>query len=82
MYFRNPDYGEEARTHLRKLSENSEIHLHILDMSKPRDVTKFVKKFKDENMKLDVLINNAGCMLNKRSVKKLKMYPSLNLSGN
>ena len=51
-------------------------------MSKPRDVTKFVKKFKDENKKLDVLINNAGCMVNKRSVKKLKMYLSLNLSGN
>jgi len=68
MVCRNPDYGEEARKDLRKLSENSEIHLHILDMSKPRDVTKFVKKFKDENKKLDVLINNAGCMVNKREL--------------
>ena len=40
-------------------------------MSKPKDVTKFVTTFKKENKKLDVLINNAGCMVNKRSVKIL-----------
>ena len=37
-------------------------------MSKPRDVTKFVTKFSSENSNLDVLINNAGCMVNTREV--------------
>jgi len=68
MVCRNPEYGEEAKKELRKLSDNSEIYLHILDMSKPRDVTKFVKKFNDENERLDVLINNAGCMVNTREL--------------
>jgi len=68
MVCRNANYGEEARKDLRKLSENSDIHLHILDISKPKDVTKFVTTFKKENKKLDVLINNAGCMVNKREL--------------
>jgi len=68
MVCRNPEYGEEAKKELRKLSDNSEIYLHILDMSKPRDVTKFVKKFNDQNERLDVLINNAGCMVNTREL--------------
>jgi len=70
MVCRNPEYGEEARKELKELSDNSAIHLHILDISKPRDVTKFVKKFKEENEKLDVLINNAGCMVNKRELNE------------
>ena len=35
-------------------------------MSKPRDIAKFIKEFKEGNEKLDVLINNAGCMVNTR----------------
>ena len=63
---RNPEYGAEARTELAELSENSGIHLHIVDMSKPRDIVKFIKEFEEGNEKLDVLINNAGCMVNQR----------------
>ena len=51
-----------------KESGNSEIFLHILDMSKPKDVTGFVKKFSSSNSSLDVLINNAGCMVNTREM--------------
>ena len=49
---------------------NSNLHLHILDISKPRDIAAFVKKFSAENAKLDVLINNAGCMVNTRQTTK------------
>ena len=63
---RNPEYGAEARKELAELSENTGIHLHIVDMSKPRDIAKFIKEFEGRNEKLDVLINNAGCMVNKR----------------
>merc|ERR1719318_2525168 len=61
-------YGAEARKELAELSENSGIHLHIVDMSKPRDIAKFIKEFKEGNEKLDVLINNAGCMVNTREL--------------
>ena len=66
---RNPEYGAEARKELAELSENCSIHLHIVDMSKPRDIAKFIKEFKEGNEKLDVLINNAGCMVNKRYMR-------------
>merc|ERR1711892_1173060 len=32
------------------------------------DIIKFAKEFKEENERLDVLINNAGCMVNKREL--------------
>jgi len=68
MVCRNPEFGAEAKKELTELSDNADIHLHILDMSKPKDIIKFAKEFKEENTKLDVLINNAGCMVNKREL--------------
>ena len=66
MVCRNPNTGAEARQELMETSGNNNLHLHILDLSKPRDIAAFVKKFGEENSKLDVLINNAGCMVNTR----------------
>jgi len=68
MVCRNPQFGAEAKKELSELSDNSNIRLHILDMSQPRDIVKFVKEFEQNNEKLDVLINNAGCMVNKREL--------------
>ena len=66
MVCRNPSTGGEARQELMETSGNNNLHLHILDLSKPRDIAAFVKKFGEENSQLDVLINNAGCMVNTR----------------
>ena len=60
MVCRNPSTGEEAKQEMMETSGNNNIHLHILDLSKPTDVLKFAKKFSEENSKLDVLVNNAG----------------------
>ncbi|KAL2310914.1 hypothetical protein Nmel_002595, partial [Mimus melanotis] len=45
------------------LMEN--IFLHIVDISNPKEIWKFAEKFQKEH-KLNVLINNAGCMVNNR----------------
>ena len=37
-------------------------------MSRPRDVASFVTKFSSDNGQLDVLVNNAGCMVNTREL--------------
>ena len=37
-----------------------------MDVSLPRDVYKFAKSFLESNRHLDILINNAGCMLHDR----------------
>jgi len=70
MVCRNPHTGEEAKQEMIETSGNNNIHLHILDLSKPTDVLKFAKKFSEENSKLDVLVNNAGCMVNTRETNK------------
>lgn len=44
------------------------MYLHIVDMSKPREVHQFTKQFVQYGWSLDVLINNAGCMINTREV--------------
>ena len=70
MVCRNPSTGEEAKQELIETTGNNDVHLHILDLSKPTDVLKFAKKFSEENSKLDVLVNNAGCMVNTRETNK------------
>ena len=83
MVCRNPSTGGEARQELMETSGNNNLHLHILDLSKPRDVAAFVKKFGEENSKLDVLINNAGCMVNTRQTNEegLDMNFATNVLG-
>ena len=33
------------------------VHLHLLDLSKPKDITKFTKDFVDSGQQLDVLVS-------------------------
>jgi dehydrogenase/reductase SDR family protein 12 len=40
--------------------------LFIVDISQPRSVYKFAKEFADSHKPLNVLVNNAGCMINQR----------------
>ncbi|XP_023335601.1 dehydrogenase/reductase SDR family member 12 [Eurytemora carolleeae] len=67
---RNPQYGEAAKAEIMEATGSSNVHLHILDMSQPKSVHAFTRKFGEENEKLDVLINNAGCMVNTRELQE------------
>lgn len=68
MVCRDVSRGEEARQEIITQTGNQDVHLHQLDMSKPRDIFKFAKSFRESGKVLDVLINNAGCMVNTREV--------------
>ena len=59
MVCRNPEYAAEARKELVGETGNESIFVHILDLSKPRDVIAFATKFTEDEPKLDVLVNNA-----------------------
>lgn len=37
-------------------------------MSQPRQVFKFAKEFADSKKPLNILVNNAGCMINERQL--------------
>ncbi|XP_063300921.1 dehydrogenase/reductase SDR family member 12 [Pelobates fuscus] len=64
---RNSERAEEAKNEIISSSGNQNVVVHLLDMSNPRAIWEFAEKFKTEN-KLNVLINNAGCMVNKREL--------------
>ncbi|XP_042110698.1 dehydrogenase/reductase SDR family member 12 isoform X4 [Ovis aries] len=64
---RDPSRAEGARAEIIEKSGNQNIFLHIVDLSVPKSIWKFVENFKQEHT-LNVLINNAGCMVNKREL--------------
>ncbi|XP_072546765.1 DHRS-12_like_SDR_c-like domain-containing protein [Salminus brasiliensis] len=68
MVCRNKDKAEEARAEIVKESGNKEIYVHILDLSETKKVWEFAEAFKKKYKTLNVLINNAGCMMTKREV--------------
>jgi len=68
MVCRNPEYAEEAKKEVIAQTGNDMVHVHILDLSKTKDVIAFARKFSQDEAKLDVLVNNAGCMVNTRTL--------------
>ncbi|KAL4220347.1 hypothetical protein ACF0H5_020753 [Mactra antiquata] len=68
MVCRNKERGEEAKAEIINLSSNENVYLHQLDTSKPKDIYQFTKSFQESGQTLDVLINNAGCMINTREI--------------
>ncbi|XP_068196030.1 dehydrogenase/reductase SDR family member 12 [Antennarius striatus] len=83
MVCRNKDKAEEAKEDIIKQSGNTEIHVHILDMSETRKVWEFATAFRNQHASLNVLINNAGCMAHSRSVNAegLEMNFATNTMG-
>ncbi|KAM8728185.1 dehydrogenase/reductase SDR family member 12 isoform 1-T2 [Acanthopagrus schlegelii] len=68
MVCRNKDKAEEAREDIVNQSGNTEVHVHIVDLSETRKVWEFAEAFKKQYPSLNVLINNAGCMVHKREL--------------
>ncbi|XP_057563852.1 dehydrogenase/reductase SDR family member 12 isoform X4 [Hippopotamus amphibius kiboko] len=64
---RDQNRAEGARGEIIRETGNQNIFLHIVDLSDPKTIWKFVENFKEEHT-LNVLINNAGCMVNKREL--------------
>ncbi|KAG1688808.1 G patch domain-containing protein 1 [Nymphon striatum] len=68
MVCRDQNRGNEAKDEIVKMTGNLNVHLHIVDMSHPREVHKFCENFVNEQESLDALLNNAGCMENDQIV--------------
>ncbi|KAJ1550886.1 Dehydrogenase/reductase SDR member 12, partial [Nowakowskiella sp. JEL0078] len=67
---RNPITGESARSEMENETGNKNIFLHVVDVSRPKEIKEFVKKFISgvHAEKLDILVNNAGVLLNERKL--------------
>ena len=61
MANRDENKSKKAMDYIISKSGNSKIHFIRLDLGDLESVANFVKQFKQMNLGLDVLINNAGC---------------------
>ncbi len=68
MVVRNQERGEKARLEIIKQTGNNSVDLMICDLSSMDSIRRFAQKFKGKYDRLDVLVNNAGAMFNKREV--------------
>lgn len=66
MICRNKEKGEKAREEIMSDTKNNCVYLHVCDISRPKEIKECVEKFEKEGLPLDVLINNAGVMLDKK----------------
>uniref|UniRef100_A0A673WN78 Dehydrogenase/reductase 12-like a n=1 Tax=Salmo trutta TaxID=8032 RepID=A0A673WN78_SALTR len=80
MVCRNKDKAEEARADIVKESGNKEIYVHILDLFETRKVWEFAEAFKRKYKALNVLINNAGCIMSERDVNAEGLEKSFAIS--
>jgi len=60
MACRSLDYANQAREEIIKETGNSNVFVRHLDLASPDSIINFVDLFKNEESKLDVLVNNAG----------------------
>jgi NAD(P)-dependent dehydrogenase (short-subunit alcohol dehydrogenase family) len=58
--------GSDARTEIRTRSGSDEVEVMPLDLATFASVRDFAKRWGDEHDQLDVLVNNAGLILNSR----------------
>ncbi|KAG0694204.1 Dehydrogenase/reductase SDR family member 12 [Chionoecetes opilio] len=68
MVCRNEEAAKKARSEVITTTGNDKIHLHVVDLSRPREVVVWAQRFAAQHEKLHVLIHNAGCMLHERQV--------------
>ncbi|UJR19630.1 hypothetical protein I4U23_022764 [Adineta vaga] len=68
MVCRDKNRGEEAQKEIVDQTNNHNVELHICDLSKPQDIYAFAQEFVRSKKPLDILCNNAGCMINERQM--------------
>ncbi|XP_037784361.1 dehydrogenase/reductase SDR family member 12-like [Penaeus monodon] len=66
MVCRNFEAAKQARSDIITTTGNDKIHLHTVDLSRPREVLAWAREFAATHDRLHVLINNAGCMIHER----------------
>ncbi|HEX9504411.1 MAG TPA: SDR family oxidoreductase, partial [Acidimicrobiia bacterium] len=64
---RNPQKGSDALVEIRKRSGSANVEVMALDLASLASVREFATAFAAAHDRLDVLVNNAGSVLSKRS---------------
>ncbi|CAI9266538.1 unnamed protein product [Lactuca saligna] len=66
MVCRNRERGEAALSKIHSTTGNQNVHLEICDLSCMNDVKSFASRFKEKDVPVHVLVNNAGVLENTR----------------
>jgi NAD(P)-dependent dehydrogenase (short-subunit alcohol dehydrogenase family) len=66
MVVRNKERGKKAQKEIVKQSCNYSFDLMICDLSSMKSIRHFAEEFRKKYQRLDVLVNNAGAVYNKR----------------
>jgi NAD(P)-dependent dehydrogenase (short-subunit alcohol dehydrogenase family) len=64
---RNAERGERALFDIRRDSGSDDVSLFLADLSRQAEVRRLAEEFRSGHDRLDVLVNNAGMILNKRA---------------
>jgi len=65
---RNKKSGQEAQQEIKEASRNENVFVHFLDIADSKSVVEFAKSFAATESHLNVLVNNAGCMINEKQI--------------
>ena len=65
---RNRERGEDARTRILEHLGEADVRLGLCDLSRLASVRRFAERFAAEAPRLDVLVNNAGVLTQRREV--------------
>jgi len=68
MVCRDKQKGEAARDEIKQKSGNQQVELMLADLSSQAQIRKLADEFKARYNRLDVLVNNAGVYLPKRTL--------------
>lgn len=68
MVCRNKEQGEQARKEIIKNTGNDKVRLYIADLSSISSIKNVVEEIKKDYQYLDILINNAGVVMQKRTL--------------
>ena len=68
MVCRNEQRGNAAREEIIRETNNQNVYLFVCDLSRTKDVLCFCSEFSGAASPLDVLVHNAGCMVNTRTL--------------
>ncbi|XP_076899315.1 uncharacterized protein LOC143553157 [Bidens hawaiensis] len=66
MVCRNKERGEDAVSKIQSSTSNQNVHLEVCDLSSVNDLKSFTSRFKEKDIPVHVLVNNAGLLENTR----------------
>lgn len=65
---RDEEKGKEALVEIKKITSNPDVKLAICDLASLASLASFIKDFKKQYSKLDILINNAAIMKKRQTL--------------